>query len=373
MIIRKNFKYLLKPNKTSEALFHQFAGARRWIYNWGLQQRKETFEKEEKKVSLFDQNNALVFLKQKTTWLSSIHSQVLQQALSDLDKAYGSFFLGLKKGPKVGYPRFKCKGVRDSFRYPQGVKVEEDRVFLPKIGWVKWIKSREIEGVIKQTTILKEGEKWYISFSCEIENFSSPKIDLNPKKSVGIDLGLTHFATMAIGDKNHLVTIENPKFLKKSLDKLRFLSRNLSRKMKKGKNRYKARKKLSQFHFHLRNLRLDFCNKLVLQIVKNHDIIGIEKMNILHMVQGLKTLARAINDAGWGLFLSCLKNKAIEYGKTLHEVSSFLGNTKLCSNCGQKNEMELGQRTYKCSCGHNLDRDLNAAINIKNQAVGASV
>jgi putative transposase len=374
MIFRKNFKYLLEPHRLEESLCAQFAGAKRWVFNWGLSQRIDLWEKEKNGITLFEQNNQLVFLKtqEELAWLKTIHSQVLQQGLGDLDRAFLNFFQGCKNGQKIGYPRFKCKGVRDSFRFPQGVQVKGNRVYLPKIGWVKFRKSREIEGKIKQTTILKEGDKWYICFCCEIEK-EAPRVVIDPKKSVGIDLGLKHFATLAIGEKNHLVTIENPKYLRKRLKKLEFLSRALSKKEKGGKNRFKARKKLSLFHCHVRNLRLDFFNKLALTIVKSHDIIGVETMTIKGMLQGLKKLARAISDVGWGMFVQCLKNKAEEYGKTLFEVSSLLGSTRLCSNCGHKNEISLGQREYTCSCGHIMDRDWNAAINIKNKAVGASV
>ncbi len=372
MIFKKAFKYLLEPNKPQETLFSQFSGAKRWIFNWGLSQRKELWEKEKRAVSLFDQNNELVVLKKREelAWLKKIHSQVLQQGLCDLDRAFSNFFSGIKNG--VGYPHFKCKGIRDSFRYPQGVEVKDNKVYLPKIGWIKFKKSRDIEGIIKQTTVLKEGEKWYVSFSTEIEK-EAPKVIIKEEKAIGIDLGLKTFATMAVGEKNFHVTVENPKFLRKKLKKLSFLSRSLSKKKKGGRNRYKARKKLNLFHCHLRNLRLDFFYKLSLDIVKNHDIIGVEKMNIKGMCQGLKTLARAISDAGWGLFLNCLKNKAFEYGKSVIEVSSLMGSTRICSNCNSKNEIALGQREYICKCGQRIDRDLNAAINIKNKAVGASV
>ena len=296
----------------------------------------------------------------------------MQQSLSDLDTAFQNFFRGLKQKAKIGYPRFKCKGVRDSFRYPQGVKVLNSKVFLPKIGWIKFRESRKIEGIIKQTTIVKEGDNWYVSFALEIEKDEiKPKININ--KVVGIDLGVKKFATMAIGNDNRLVTEENPKFLNKSLKKLRFLSRKLSKKRKGSRNRYKARKDLSKFHAKLKNMRLDFFYKLSLEIVKSHDIIGIEKMNIKNMFQGVKILSRAISDAGWGMFLNCLKNKALEYGKTLHEVSSLLSSTKKCSKCGIKKHMALSDRVYVCKCGNILDRDLNAAINIKTLAVGASV
>ena len=374
MIFKKAFKYRLVPNKAQETLFLQFSGARRWIYNRGLSQRKDAWEKENKKVTLFDQNNELPQLKKQTelSWLKEVHSQILQQALHDLDMAYQNFFRGLKTKEKIGYPRFKCKGIKDSFRYPEGIKTKEGKVYLPKIGHVKFKESRKTEGEIKQATVSREGKYWYISFSCEIEK-EVPKVQLKKDNAAGIDLGLKSFATLAVGKENRLVTIENPKILRRSLKKLRYMSTMLSKKVKKGKNRYKAILKLSGFHSRIKNLRLDFFNKLALGIVKSHDIIGVEKMQIKNMMQGLRSLSRAIGDAGWGMFIQCLKNKALEYGKTLYEVSSFLASTRTCSNCGCKKEINLGQREYMCECGNILDRDLNAAINIKNLAVGASV
>jgi putative transposase len=146
MNLRKNFTYLLIPNKPQEKTCSQFAGAKRWIFNWGLDQRKESWEKSKTRITLYNQNNELVALKKREDlpWIKSIHSQVLQQGLHDLDRAFVNFWTGLKKKKKTGYPRFKCKGVRDSFRYPQGVKVKGNEVWLPKIGWIKFRKSREI-------------------------------------------------------------------------------------------------------------------------------------------------------------------------------------------------------------------------------------
>ena len=373
MILRKGYKFRLEPIKTQRNLFFQFAGAGRWVFNRGLAQKKDAWKINKQTISLFAQNKELTLLKNKdeTAWLKTIHSQVLQQSLQDLDSAYKNFFRGLKKKENPGFPKFKVKGFKDSFRYPQGVKVEGSLVFLPKIGWIKFRKSREIKGIIKQSTIIREGDNWFVSFNTENE-IETPKPILDPEKTVGIDLGLKSFATLAIGKDNHLVTIENPKYLRKKITKLQFLSRQLSKKVKKSKNRYKAIKKLSSFHSHLKNLRLDFFHKQALTIVKSHDIINIEKMNVKGMLKGLKNLSRAINDAAWSMFVNCLKNKAIEYGKTLNEISSLMGSTKHCSKCGHKNDITLKERTYICSfCGQVIDRDLNAAINIK--AAGSTV
>ena len=140
MIFKKAFRFCLKPKKVQIELFKQFVGAKRFVFNRGLAQRKEAFEKEKKTLSLFDQNNELSKLKQAPNfeWLKSIHSQIPQQALGDLDRAFQNFFQGLKSKKKIGYSRFKCKGVRESFRYPQEVKVKDNLTYLPKIGWVRF-------------------------------------------------------------------------------------------------------------------------------------------------------------------------------------------------------------------------------------------
>ena len=153
MLVKKGFKFRLAPTAGQEQLFAQFAGASRFLYNRGLEQRKTLYEKENKSITYFEQNNELADIKNQeaTRWLQDIHSQVLQQALKNLDTAFKNFFQNIQTGRKPGFPRFKCKGVRDSFRYPQGVKLDQDNVYLPKIGWVRFRKSREIEGEIKQT------------------------------------------------------------------------------------------------------------------------------------------------------------------------------------------------------------------------------
>lgn len=373
MILRKGYKFRLDPKRDKKSLFFQFAGANRWVFNRGLFERKNVFEKENRTITLFEQNNELTTLKnqKETLWLKEIHSQVLQQSLNDLDMAYKNFFRRLKNNENPGFPKFKIKGLKDSFRYPQGVKVKGSLVFLPKIGWVKLRKTREIKGEIKQTTISRTGDNWFVSFNTQ-EEVEDPRSNIDPTNTVGIDLGLKSFATLAIGKDNHLITIENPKYLRKKLSKLRYLSRQISKKEKKSQNNYKAIKRFSSFHAHIKNLRLDFFHKLALMIVKSHDIIKVEKMNIKGMLKGLKTLSRAINDAAWSCFINCLKNKAIEYGKTIFEISSLLGLTKQCSKCGNKNELTLKDRIYKCPrCSNILDRDLNAAINIK--AAGSTV
>jgi putative transposase len=375
MMLRRAFKYKLKPTSQQKVKCLQFAGARRYIFNRGLHERNKAYETTGKSPSYFEQNKELTPLKEQpeTTWLGEIHSQVLQQSLKDLDRAFTHFFRRMKQGEKPGHPRFKKKGQQESFRYPQGVKVEDNLVFLPKIGWVKFHKSREIKGTIQETTILQEGSSWFVSFSCEIETTAPKPAPLDENRAIGIDVGLTHFATTAATPHNHCQTIENPRFLKKLLPRLRYLSRQHSKKAKKGKNSLKARLKLSKLHARIKNQRNDFVQKLSTEMIKNHDIFCVESLDIASLLQkSPKPFARAISDVGWRSFLLCLKYKSEEQGKHLVEAGKYFPSSQLCAQCDTRQKMPLRVREYNCThCGNKSDRDENSAIVLK--AAGMTV
>ena len=375
MIIKRAYKFKLKPNPQQTTHFLQFAGARRYIYNRGLDQRQKVYEATGKTLSYFEQNNELPLLKEQeeTAWLSDIHSQVLQQSLKDLDRGFTNFFTRIKKGQKPGFPRFKKKGLGESFRFPQGVKVEGAQVYLPKIGWVKFYKSRDLKGEIQETTILQEGESWYVSFSCEVEVTTPKPAPLDEERAVGIDVGVAHFATTAATSQNNIEQIENPRFLQKHLKRLQYLSRQHSKKVKKSQNSLKARLKLSKLHAHIKNLRDDFVQKLSTKMVKNHDIFCVESLDITTLLQNSpKALARSISDAGWRSFLHCLKYKIEECGKHLVEAGKYFPSSQICSHCKERQKMPLIVRRYHCPhCKQERDRDENSAIVLK--AAGMSV
>jgi len=249
------------------------------------------------------------------------------------------------------------------------VRIEGRYVFLPKIGWIRFKKSREIAGVIKQKTVILDAGRWYVCFSCEVEE-ENPSQELDVQSAVGIDMGIATFATLAIGEKNSIEEITNPHFLKNHLSKLRYLSKNLSRKESKSRNRYKAKLELQRFQKRLRDCRKDFAHKLSTRVVKSHDIIGVESLSISSLMQsGFSALVRSIADAGWRQFLSYVAYKAQKWGKVLHEVNRWFASTKTCSCCGRKHELQLNDRILRCSCGFEIGRDINAAINIKNEAI----
>jgi len=361
MIIRKSFKYRLRPNRKQAELCSQFAGACRWIYNRGLDQRKEAWEKEHRSIGLYDQNIELVKLKAdpKTAWLKEVHSQVLQQALGDLHSAYQHFFRRVKNGEKPGYPRFRVRGERDSFRFPQGFKLSGERVYLPKIGWVRFRSSRPIEGEIKQVTVLREGDHWYVSFSCEIQAEDQP-FATSPS-TIGIDVGLENFAVIA--SELGIDEVSNPRFLQRDLSHLRYLSRQVSKKQKGSKSWKEAKRGLAAFHAKIRARRTDFLHKLSTQLVKSHDLIVVESLKIQSMLMNApKSLARAISDAGWGQFLRFLHYKCEYFCKRLLEAGEWFPSTKQCHRCGSKQEMALSDRRYVCSCGVDIHRDHNSAL-----------
>ena len=370
MIIRKAFKYRLKLTSEQKKQCASFAGACRFVYNRGLAQRKQAYEEHKKTISYFEQNKELTPLKQQeeTNWLKTIHSQILQQSLKDLNTAYTHFF---KK--RSAHPKFKCKGVHDSFRYLQGIKIHQAQAYLPKIGWVRFIKSREIEGTLKQTTIIREGEHWYISFSCEVEKASPKPIALDENKAIGIDVGLTKYATCAIGKTNKLLTIDSPKYYHRQLPRLRILQKRLSKKQKGSSNWKKAKRQLSKLHAKIRHARENFTHQLSTWIVKNHNIICVETLNIKTLLLSKKhKLAKHISDAAWRQFLTYLKYKAFEAGKHYIEAGAYLPTTKQCSACDQKQKIELKERTYNCKhCGLSLNRDYNSSINIKAAGISA--
>ncbi len=356
----KSFRYRLKPNRQQSLLFNNFAGSTRFVYNWALALSVQKYEQEKKRLRYADLCSELTCLKSIVDkfWLKEIHSQVLQQALKDLMSAYQHFFRRLKNNEKAGFPQFRKKGKKDSFRYPQGVKAQNGRVFLPNIGWVTYYDSRPLEGLIKQATIKREGKHWFITFSCII-NIAIENKSIEDSNIIGIDMGLTHFATISNGQK-----IENPRWLRKAEQKLAWEQRKLSRKIKGSKNRKKQVVNVVQCHINVKNNRKDFQQKITTELVKNHDVIVVENLNIKGMVKNHK-LAKSISDASWNSFISMLHYKAAWRGKRIITVGRYEPSTKKCSSCGRIQEIALSTRIYKCVCGLNIDRDLNASINIR--------
>ena len=283
-----------------------------------------------------------------------------QLAIMQLGDAFKRFFKGEAK-----YPKFRKKGVDDRFSLSNDqFRIDQNRIKIPNLGWVKMRENLRHTGKILSAKVFKRGENWFVSIAVELKTITNhlPKTG----KAVGIDLGITDLAVLSDGTK-----IQAPKPLKQQLQKLKRLSKQLSRKQKGSNNRAKAKTKLSRLHAKISNIRQDFSHKLTTQLVKSYDVICIENLNVKGMVQNRK-LSRAISDLGFYEFKRQLIYKANQWGKVVKEVDRFYPSSKTCSNCGfimAKADLTLNVRNWQCpSCHTQHDRDINASINILNNA-----
>lgn len=364
----KSFVYRLYPNKEQEVLLAKHFGCNRFIYNWALNLRKESYEQSGKTISKFELNKMVTQLakKEEYSWLQEVLSQSLQQSIQNLDTAYIKFFK-----EKTGFPKFKSKRTHKySYRIPQNVKIdfEEHKVFLPKIKWVNIRVDREFEGIIKSATVkqLPSG-KYFVSILVEDGKDYQTKKKIKHDSAVGIDLGIKDFAILSDGTK-----IKNPKFLRTKEQRLRVLQKRLSRKQKGSNNCNKQRIKVAKLHEKITNERKDFLQKLTTKLIKESqfDTFCLENLNVSGMMRNHK-LAKSIAEVSWYQFTEMLKYKCEWYGKNLVQIGQFEPSTKTCSHCGYKNtELTLKDREWICPmCNTYHDRDVNAAINIKNFAL----
>jgi putative transposase len=361
VIVHKAYQFKLDATPQQEQLFRQYAGSVRWVYNRMLAQRRDAYHAGQPTPSTNDQIKQLPALKQQadTAWLAAIHSQVLQDAVLCLDDAFARFF---KKQNR--YPQFKTKhGKRQSFTYPQGVKVKDNRVWLPKIGWVRFRKSREIEGEIQRATIRHKASGWYIALNVEIKSPDPVRIEVTADNSVGIDLGSIDLVTTSRGEK-----IANKRHYRKLERKLKREQRKLSRRKIGSSNRLKQTQNVARLHERIANRRHDDLHKLSRQLVDENQAIFCEDLNVLGIA---KRMGKSAGDAGWGELLRQLKYKTDWAGKTFYQVGRYFPSSKTCSYCGFKHQdLARSDRAWTCpSCGTWLDRDMNAAINIHAEAL----
>jgi len=365
LLMRKTFKYRLYPTRRQATMMRQCLSECCWLYNQFLEQRKILWEENQESINLYGQQAFLPKLKAKRPNLKQAHSQILQNVGVRVDLAFKAFFRRAKRGDKPGYPRFKSWKRYNSFTYPQdiGFSIIEDKslVRLGKIGRVKLKYHRPIEGRATTATIKHTSTgKWFITFSCEVE----PKA-LEPSTSaIGIDVGLESFLTAHDGRK-----VENPRFFRKEEKALAKAQRKLST-AEKGSSDYQQRRLVvARVHERIGNKRRDFCHQLSRQLVDEYGLIAVEDLSINKMVKknkdkNMKGLNKSIGDAGWRMFVDLLDYKAEEAGRTLVKVNpAFTSQT--CSACGYRTAKKLSDRVHKCSsCGFEMDRDQNAAINI---------
>ncbi len=358
----RSHKIQLKPTKAQIAYFRQACGVSRFVYNWGLEQWTKQYlaGKRPNGMSLKKEFNSIY--KAQFPWVGEVHRDAHSQPFTNLQKAMQNFF---KK--KARKPVFKKRGrCKDSF-YVANDKMHVDgkSVVLPVIGKIKMTEELRFEGKIQAASVGRIVDRWFISIQVECEPKLKPKTG---NANLGIDLGVKTSVTCSDG-----IAYQSPKPLKKKLRQVKHLQRSVSRKVKGSSNRFKSINKLSKLHWRVQNVRNDFLHKATTDIVRKSQAVAIEDLSIKGMLSNHK-LARAIAEQGLRNFRTLLEYKAGAYGVKVVVVDRFYPSSKTCSKCGHiKSDLKLADRTYKCdSCGFEIDRDLNAAINLMNKLGTAS-
>ncbi|MFH1306908.1 MAG: RNA-guided endonuclease TnpB family protein [Candidatus Micrarchaeota archaeon] len=361
----RNFRYRIYPSKRQQNKLNAQMKLSKQAYNFLLEKAKEKYKKEKKTLSKYDMNKLILTLKQANPEYTTPHSQALQNISDRVSKAYSNFFRRVKErrgGRKIkaGFPRIKKYA--KSLTYPQsGFSFTSDkRIFLSKVGSMLISLHRPPKGELKTlTSKTSPSTKWHLAITC---NIPPSKFTSNNHPNVGLDVGISNFATLS-----NNIKFPNPKFLNKALPKLKFLQQCLSRKKKKSSNRKKAKFRLSLFHEKIENCRNDFLHKLSNMLANSYSIIAIEKLNVKNMLKN-SYLSRSIIDASWASFIAMLCYKAESAGSKVFAVNPK-NTSKKCSNCSSIQKMPLHKRIYNCpACGMSADRDINAAKNILNAA-----
>ena len=365
--MRKSFQFRIYPTKNQEVNLNRTLSTCRHLYNDSLEERKRQSELNELErtfgvipwgkpewMNYYDQANNLSG--SKTEFQKEVFSQVLQNVLKRVDRSFKNFFNGF------GYPRFQGRDRYNSFTYPQsGFSIKQEKLNLSKIGNIKVVQHREIEGKIKTCTIKKDIDQWYVTFSCEIDISIIP---VEIKTKTGIDVGLSSLITMSNGSQ-----IEPPEFLRASEKRLSREQIRLSKKKLRSKNRNNQKIIVAKVHRRIRNQRKDFAHKTSRKLVEEYDHIVFEDLQIKNMMRN-HHLAKSISDAGWSQLISFTKSKA-EYAGKIVELVNPRGTSQVCI-CGHPVPKKLSMRTHKCSnCGLITGRDHVSAIVIESRSITA--
>jgi len=375
----RSHKIRLDPTAAQEDYFRRACGTARFAYNWALAEWQRQYHAGEKPNQMALSRKLNSIKKQEFPWMVDVTKCAVQQAVKNLGMAYTNAFrrckLGKRKGRKnqFGFPQFKKKGRRDSFRADNGprdaisnaVDVDGKSVKLSRCGVVRMREAVRFSGRIIATTVSRVADGWYISIVVETDDCLRGNADA--ADVVGVDLGIKTLATLSDGR-----TIPAPMPLRTLLQRLKRLNRSLSLKVKGSANRAKAKTKLARLHNRISNVRNDALHKLTHTLATQFKTVVIEDLNVSGMMKN-RSLSRAIGDVGFFEFRRQLNYKCEMTGAQVHLADRFYPSSKTCSGCGQLHDMPLGKRVMSCHCGLQVDRDLNAAINLRRVAPSKSV
>ena len=367
--MKRAYKYKIKPTVKQQIQLSKTFGCARFIYNWGFDIKTKAWTNEHKSVSYFELAKELTALKQtdEYAWLKEVPNECLQQSLRNLDNAYTQFFKA-----KKGFPKFKSKKCsKDVAKFIAAVHFDFDKwkVKIPKCGWVKLCYNKAFDLLtckIGTLTVSRDkcGEYW-CSIVVETAEQMKPKAKVSEATAVGIDLGIKDYAILSDGTK-----YGNPKFYEQSQRRLKLLQQRFAR-TKKGSNRHEVmRLKVAKQYRKITNSRVDFLHKLSTDVINRFDTICLENLNVDGMLKN-HNLAKNIQSASWGEFVRQIKYKSEWFGKNVIFIGRFEPSSKTCSKCGHlNNDLKLSDREWVCPvCGEHHDRDINAAINIKQMAL----
>lgn len=360
---RKAYRFRMEPTPSQAKSMVRMAGARRFVYNWALQQRQDYYGETGKTMPAALLSSKLTVLKHEpeTAWLREADSQLLQQSLKDVDRAFVNFF-----ERRARYPHFRSRK-RDAlrFRIPQRVKLVGGKVYVPKVGWVRVRQSQEVPEGIKSATFKQDAAgHWHVTLVAEFEIPDTPPLPAGPESVVGIDLGLKTFATLSDG-----VQVATPSFYRRAERKLKRAQRSLSRKQKGSSNRTKQKRRVALVHRKVAAKRNDFMHKTTTTLISRYDAYCIEDLSVKGLAR--TKLGKSILDASFGEFRRQMTYKALWRRKQLVVVDRWFPSSKLCGDCGATHDtLTLADRYWICpSCGAEHDRDLNAAMNLRNEGM----
>ncbi|MET7610319.1 RNA-guided endonuclease TnpB family protein [Streptomyces seoulensis] len=372
------YSFRLYPDTGQQTALAKAFGCARVVFNDAVRAREDARKAGQPFPTAGHLSRKLITEAKRTvgrSWLGEVSAVVLQQSLRDAETAYRNFFAslrGTRKGPKLGAPRFKSrKDNRQSIRFTANARwniTGSGRLSLPKIGAVKVKWSRPLPAVPTSVTVVKDAAgRFFASFVIDTDPAADRARMPETDGTIGIDLGLTHFAVLSDGTK-----IGSPRFLRRAEKKLKKTQRELSRKQKGSKNRTKARLKVARAHAQVADARREFLHQLSTKLISENQGIAVEDLSVAGLAR--TRLAKSVHDAGWSAFISMLEYKAERYGRTLVKIGRFTPTSQVCSTCGVKDGPKpLSVREWTCSaCGTVHDRDHNAAINVK-KAAGLAV